>query len=124
MDDKTRLDHELARLSYEKVREQQALQKAKERFGGDNPAPAEPRMPQIIAQFGEWAVTPFGVECLTYPYDIQWDSITDGRVDDTFWLEKLSHKSWVNLSDFAEALRHGRTIHRYLQGISDNNTIE
>jgi hypothetical protein len=124
MDENNRLNRELARIAYEKVRAQAALKKARDRFGGENPAPIEPPMPAIIAQFGEWAVTPFGLECLTHPYEIQWDSITDDRVGDAFWLEKLSSKAWVNLMDFAEALRHGRTIHRYLQGISDNNAVE
>lgn len=124
MDAKTRMERERGRLAYEKARQQEALRIAKERYGGDHPSPTEPRMPAIIAQFGEWAVTPFGVECLVYPYEIQWDSITDGRVGDAFWLEKLAAKDWVNLSDFADALRHGRTIHRYMQGISENNEPE
>lgn len=103
------------RLAQEKQREQDALQKAHELHGGENPSPFEPRVPQIITQFGEWAVTPFGVECLVYPYQIQWDSLTDPVIDDDYWLRHLSRKPWVNLYDFTEALRHGRRIHYFLQ---------
>jgi hypothetical protein len=116
--------HESERLQREKVREQEALRIAHERHGGDNPMPGEPPVPTIITQFGEWAVTPFGVECLTYAYQIQWDSLTDPVTDDDYWLSNLAKKEWVNLHDFVEALRHGRKIHLYLQGLSKNNEIE
>lgn len=115
---------ELSRLLHEKERENQALIIAQERHGGDNPMPGEPPVPTIITQFGDWAVTPFGVECLTHAYQIQWDSLTDERVQDDFWLSNLAKKEWVNLHDFAEAIRHGRKIHRFLQGISQNNAPE
>lgn len=104
-------------LRAQRDREQAAREKAYDMHGGDFPAPNEPPMPTIIAQFGEWAVTPFGVECLVYPYRIQWDSITDEMIDDDYWLSNLANKAWVNLDDFVEALRHGRQIHRYLQGL-------
>lgn len=117
-------EREMLRLSQEKHRENQALLIAQERHGGENPMPGEPPVPTIITQFGDWAITPFGVECLTYAYQIQWDSLTDERVDDAFWLSNMAKKDWVNLYDFAEALRHGRRIHRFLQGLSTNNSIE
>ncbi len=110
------LQAELARLQSENEREAQARAKSYDMHGGDNPAPNEPPMPTIIAQFGDWAVTPFGVECLTAPYQIQWDSLLDPVTKDDFWLEKLVEKSFVNnLRDVAEAIRIGRQIHRYLQ---------
>ena len=109
-------EREMARLEAEHLREQAAREKAYDMHGGDNPAPNEPPMPTIIAQFGDWAVTPFGVECLTAPYQIQWDSLLDPVTKDDFWLEKLVEKSFVNnLRDVAEAIRIGRQIHRYLQ---------
>lgn len=114
-------ERELTRLMELKAREQQALRVAYERHGGDRPLPTEPGVPAIIAQFGEWVVTPFGVECLTSAYEIQWDSLTDPVTDDEYWLRHLSKKDWVNLHDFIEAVRHGRTIHRFLQDISHNN---
>lgn len=117
-------EREMARLNQEKERENQALRIAQERHGGENPMPGEPPVPTIITQFGDWAVTPFGVECLTNAYEIQWDSLTDERVDDEFWLSNLAKKEWVNLRDFADALRHGRKIHRFLQGLSTNNTVK
>src|SRR5258705_9290031 len=95
------------RLAKVKEREAGALRIAHERHGGDNPMPGEPSVPTIITQFGDWAVTPFGVECLTYAYQIQWDSLTDPITDDEYWLSNLAKKEWVNLHDFVEALRHG-----------------
>lgn len=116
-------EREISRLKEETMREQNALRIAYERHGGDNPLPTEPGVPAIIAQFGEWVVTPFGVECLTQAYQIQWDSLTDSVTDDEYWLRHLAKKDWVNLHDFIEAVRHGRTIHRFLQGISPNNEL-
>lgn len=115
---------ETERLAEIKERERTALRIAQERHGGANPMPGEPSVPAIIAQFGDWAVTPFGVECLTNAYQIQWDSITDAKVDDDFWLSNLSKKDWVNLEEFINALHQGRKIHRYLQGLSQNNQTE
>lgn len=112
------LQAELDRLQAENIREAQARAKSYDMHGGDNPAPNEEPMPEIIAQFGDWAVTPFGVECLTAPYQIQWDSLLDPVTKDDFWLEKLHGKSFVNnLRDVAEAIRIGRQIHRYLQDV-------
>jgi hypothetical protein len=109
--------HELARLRMEAAREEAARQKAYDMHGGDARNPIESEMPRLIAQFGEWAVTPFGVECLTYPYQIQWDSLLDPVIGDDYWLQNLAKKEWVNLHDFAEAMRCGRQIHRYLQNL-------
>lgn len=105
---------EMARLESVRDTERAARQKFYEMHGGDNPHPYEPPMPRIIAQFGEWAVTEFGIECLTHPYEIQWDAITDSVIDDEYWLRNLAKKDWVKLDDFAEALRHGRRIHAFL----------
>lgn len=110
-------ENETARLREEAIREQLALEKAHDMHGGDLPGPNESPVPRIITQFGEWAVTPFGVECLVYPYQIQWDSLTDPVIDDDYWLQNLSKKEWVNLRDFVDALRHGRQIHRYLNDL-------
>lgn len=117
-------EHELARLQAEDERELAARRKSYDMHGGDHASPLEQPMPTIITQFGEWAVTPFGVECLVYPYQIQWDSLTDPTTTDEFWLKNLSRKEWVNLRDFTEAMRHGRRIHHYLQGVGDNNILE
>ncbi len=117
-------DREMQRLQALYEREEAARAKAHDMHGGDHPSPTEPEMPTIITQFGEWAVTPFGIECLVYPYTIQWDSIVDPVISDDFWLEKLANKAWVNLRDFAEALHHGRQIHRYLQHLPDDQAQE
>lgn len=110
------LQAELERLEEESKREAIAREKSYDMHGGDNPAPTEKPMPTIIAQFGDWAVTPFGVECLTYAYQIQWDSLLDPLTTDEFWMEKIYSKPFVSdLRDVAEAIRVGRQIHQYLQ---------
>ena len=116
-------DYELKRLETEKEREAIARAKSYDMHGGDNRNPLEDPMPIIIAQFGDWAVTPDGVECLVYPYKIQWDSLVDSVVGDDFWLEKLASKEWIDqLRDFTEALRVGRQIHEYLHAIDDRRS--
>ncbi len=112
------------RLDERRIRDAEARWKSFDMHGGERPGPNEKPMPMIISQFGTWAVTPFGVECLVYPYEIQWDSITDEKVGDEYWLSHLTKKEWVNLQDFADALYHGRMIHRYLQSVGSNNTLE
>lgn len=111
------------RLQTQEERDMQARLKSYDMHGGARPNPNEKPMPTIITQFGTWAVTPFGVECLVYPYEIQWDSITDPVTDNDYWLKHLAHKEWVNLADFADALHHGRKIHRFLQNIGTNNQL-
>lgn len=121
--DKATIQAELERLKAEYTRQEAARAKSYDMHGGDNRAPHEPPMPKIIAQFGDWAVTPFGVECLTYAYQIQWDSLLDPVTRDSYWLENLGTKDFVaNLHDVAEAIRVGRQVHRYLQGIDDDST--
>jgi hypothetical protein len=112
-----------ALLEQRQQRETQARVKAYDMHGGHHPGPNEQPMPHIITQCGTWAVTPFGIECLVYPYEIQWDAITDPVTDDDYWLHNLSKKDWVNLEDFADVLHHARKIHRFLQGIEGNNVL-
>lgn len=114
---------QVQRLDEQRIRDAEARWKSFDMHGGAHPNPSEKPMPTIISQFGTWAVTPFGVECLVYPYEIQWDSITDEKVDDEYWLTHLTKKEWVNLQDFADALYHGRMIHRYLQRVGTNNLL-
>ena len=109
------ISHQLARLEREREREKSAREKAYDMHGGDDPIQSEETMPEIIAQFGEWAVTPFGIECLIFPHQIQWDSLLDDVIDDMFWLEQFAAHEEVNLHDFADAIRVGRQIHNYLQ---------
>lgn len=123
MPTKSDLQEELQRLQIENEREAVARAKSFDMHGGNDRAPNEEPMPEIIAQFGDWAVTPFGVECLTAPYQIQWDSLLDPVTEDDFWLEKIYKKSFVtNLHDVAEAIRIGRHIHGYLQSQMNRDT--
>lgn len=60
----------------------------------------------IITQFGTWAVTEYGVECLVDMYPIGKE-----RLHEPGWVEHLSNKVWVVRADFKAALRAGR--HRW-----------
>jgi hypothetical protein len=57
----------------------------------------------VLQQFGTWAVTTFGVECLTDSYPID-----KTRLSEPDWLEHMSEKTWVLLDDFNAALSAGR----------------
>lgn len=123
MPTKEDLQQELQRLAVEDERESNARAKSYDMHGGDDRAPNEEAMPEIIAQFGDWAVTPFGVECLTHPYQIQWDSLLDPVTQDKFWLEKIYNKPFItDLHDVAEAIRIGRHIHAYLQNQNNRDS--
>ncbi len=65
--------------------------------------------PTIITQFGRWAITPSGVECLNQFYAIPADELNYD------WIRHLSNHEWVDdLHEFAMALYHARAIHTYL----------
>ena len=55
----------------------------------------------IIKQFGTWAVTEYGIECLVqyYPIDKAWLIEPD-------WVEHVCDKRWVNASDFVAAYNY------------------
>lgn len=64
----------------------------------------------ILRRFGTWAVTTYGVECLTrgYPIDRAW-------LDEPDWMDHMREKSWVVMSDFRAAFSAGRELHRRKQ---------
>jgi hypothetical protein len=66
--------------------------------------------PVIITQFGSWAVTTFGLECLVKSYSIDAAQLTSSH-----WIDHMSLKGWVNMTEFSQALYHGRKIHNFLQ---------
>lgn len=61
----------------------------------------------ILRQFGTWAVTRYGVECLTFYYPIEQE-----RVNETDWTQHMAEKNWVNPSDFNAALDYARQLER------------
>jgi hypothetical protein len=62
----------------------------------------------IYWQGRQWAVTPFGVECRDGNYHIEAERIWDGDDEYGGWVMHMSTKNWVDLEDFAEALRIAR----------------
>lgn len=68
----------------------------------------------IIKRFGTWAVTTYGVECLSDKYDFSMD-----RVDEPDWLDHMREtKNWVNMRDFEAALSYARELKK-TQPIAD-----
>lgn len=59
----------------------------------------------IIARFGTWAVTTFGIESLEHPYKIDL-----GRANEGDWADHMSEKTWVCMADFAPALNKAREL--------------
>jgi hypothetical protein len=55
----------------------------------------------------QWAVTAYGIECLDGNYPIEADRLWEE--DDSYsWVQHMAGKEWVDLPDFAEALRIAR----------------
>jgi hypothetical protein len=68
------------------------------------------RLSPIIWQGRQWAVTVSGIECRDGRYGIS--AATLWRDEDRYpWVVHMSLKSWVDLPDFAEALRIARHYH-------------
>jgi hypothetical protein len=60
----------------------------------------------IIKRFGTWAVTTYGVECLSEKYEFAM-----ARVDEPDWIDHMREtKTWVNMRDFEAALSYAREL--------------
>lgn len=59
----------------------------------------------IIKRFGTWAVTTYGVECLSTHYAFQFN-----RVNETDWISHLQTKTWIVIDDFVNALYYAREL--------------
>lgn len=57
----------------------------------------------ILKRFGTWAVTEYGIECLTSSYAIPSD-----RLSEPDWLPHVGHKTWVVYEDFRDAYYFAR----------------
>jgi hypothetical protein len=64
---------------------------------------ARHQVSRIIAQYGTWAVTTYGVECLVDDYPIE-----KSRLFETDWIRHVTEKVWVVAEDFIGALQAGR----------------
>jgi hypothetical protein len=68
----------------------------------------------IVREFGQWAVTTYGVECIDRGGDIY--VIEKDRLDDPDprygWVKHMAEKDWVCVSDFAAALKYARQHHK------------
>lgn len=62
---------------------------------------------KIIEQFGTWAVTKYGVECLTAYYPIE-----KSRLNEQDWVYHMAGKSWVNMQDFKAALEYAQHAYK------------
>lgn len=65
---------------------------------------------RILWRGFQWAVTTYGIECRDGTYAI--DNCRLWEEEHTFgWIEHIAEKEWVDLVDFAEALRIARHVH-------------
>ena len=59
----------------------------------------------IVKTFGSWAVTLYGIEHLQEPHKV-YRPYLFGNIE--LWVEQMSEKRWINLTDFAMAFEYGR----------------
>lgn len=74
---------------------------------------------RIIAQFGTWAVTEYGLEHISGNHY----HITSGIcVDETLdkWLRHIQEQTWADVDDFAQAFIVAKQIHTYLTAVCDD----
>jgi hypothetical protein len=68
----------------------------------------DPISTPIYWQGQQWAVTSHGVECRDGTYYIAKDRLWESDDKDHGWVYHMAAKNWVDLEDFAEALRVAR----------------
>ena len=68
-------------------------------------------IPEIFTRYGDWAITEFGLECLTLPYDIAASRLWEKDGSPRDWPKHMSEKRWIILSDFKSALDAARESH-------------
>jgi hypothetical protein len=62
---------------------------------------------RIVQRFGDWCVTPYGLECLCWPYEISKEQLWQRD-----WAEHMQEKRWCDMVCFSEALAAARQYHR------------
>ena len=73
---------------------------------------------RIFKQFGTWAVTNTGIDCLVYPY---W--VMKARLDEPHWVQHMSDKTWCDVEDFTACLEAGRQYHKRQQAHEEARAI-
>ena len=74
----------------------------------------EPLTQPIYWQGRQWAVTPAGIECRDGTYFIARDRLWE-KEQQYGWVRHMAGKTWVDLEDFAEALRIARRRHQRIK---------
>lgn len=67
----------------------------------------------IIKRYGTWAVTTYGVECLSDKYFFEMD-----RVDEPDWVDHMRGKIWPIMGDFEAALSYAREFKKMKHSLS------
>lgn len=67
----------------------------------------------VIERFGAWVVTTYGVECLDHYYPIEFS-----RVNESDWIPHVRQKTWVRISEFANALDYAKSLYSMRQKLS------
>ena len=67
----------------------------------------------VIKRYGTWAVTTWGVECLSTYYPIAMS-----RINELDWLDHMEDKNWTNMTDFAGALSYSCDLRKIQQSFS------
>jgi hypothetical protein len=70
---------------------------------------------KIIATFGDWVVTEYGIEC-TYIYYF----IAKERLHESDWIYHVCEKTWVNKVDFENAFNHALDVHNVISPQNDH----
>lgn len=68
-------------------------------------ATREYELSPVLERHGTWAVTLFGVECLTDAYWVEYD-----RLGESDWPDHMRMKGWVVWPDFMSALESARRL--------------
>ncbi len=77
----------------------------------DDPYLDRPSLGKVIWHGRQWAVTDYGLECLCFRYDIEKERLWE-KEKEHGWMDHMGEKNWVDVADFAEALRIARHTHK------------
>lgn len=78
--------------------------------GGEEVQCRGEKLDKIFWKGRQWAVTSYGVECRDGSYAIAKDRLWEFE-EKWGWVRQMAPKAWVDLTDFAEALRIARGHH-------------
>jgi hypothetical protein len=59
----------------------------------------------IFQRVGVWAITSYGLECLSHSYPIEKE-----RLEELDWADHMTEKTWINIKDFKLALLTAKTM--------------